>query len=71
MRIFMPERVRNFMNSLGLEKGEAIEHRMVNNSIEKAQRRVEGQNFDAARTSSSTTTSPTISVTTSTSSATS
>ena len=49
MRIFMPERVRNFMNSLGLEKGEAIEHRMVNNSIEKAQRRVEGQNFDARK----------------------
>ena len=49
MRIFMPERVRNFMNSLGLEKGEAIEHRMVSNSIEKAQRRVEGQNFDARK----------------------
>ena len=49
MRIFMPERVRNFLNSLGLEKGEAIEHRMVNNSIEKAQRRVEGQNFDARK----------------------
>ena len=37
------------MQSLGLEKGEAIEHRMVNNSIEKAQRRVEGQNFDARK----------------------
>ena len=49
MRIFTPERVRNFMQSLGLEKGEAIEHRMVNNSIEKAQRRVEGQNFDARK----------------------
>ena len=46
MRIFTPERVRNFMKSLGLEKGEAIEHRMVNSSIEKAQRRVEGRNFD-------------------------
>ena len=49
MRIFTPERIRNFMKSLGLEYGEAIEHRMVNNSIEKAQRRVEGQNFDARK----------------------
>ena len=49
MRIFTPERVRNFMQSLGLEPGEAIEHGMVNRSIEKAQRRVEGQNFDARK----------------------
>ena len=49
MRIFTPERVRNFMQSLGLERGEAIEHGMVNRSIEKAQRRVEGQNFDARK----------------------
>ncbi len=49
MRIFATDRVRGFMNSLGLEKGEAIEHRFVNNSIEKAQRRVEGQNFDARK----------------------
>ncbi len=49
MRIFTPERIRNFMKSLGLEHGEAIEHGMVNRSIEKAQRRVEGQNFDARK----------------------
>ena len=49
MRIFTPERVRNFMQTLGLEKGEAIEAGMVNRSIEKAQRRVEGQNFDARK----------------------
>ncbi len=29
-----------------MEKGEAIEHRMVTNAIEKAQRKVEGRNFD-------------------------
>lgn len=46
MRIFASERVRNFMQALGMEKGEAIEHRMVNNAIEKAQRKVEGRNFD-------------------------
>ena len=49
MRIFASDRLRNFMGSLGLEHGEAIEHRMVNNSIEKAQRRVEGRNFDARK----------------------
>ena len=49
MRIFASDRLRKFMQSLGLEHGEAIEHRMVNNSIEKAQRRVEGRNFDARK----------------------
>jgi len=46
MRIFASERVRGFMQALGMEEGEAIEHRMVNNAIEKAQRKVEGRNFD-------------------------
>lgn len=46
MRIFASERVRNFMQALGMENGEAIEHRMVDNAIEKAQRKVEGRNFD-------------------------
>ncbi len=49
MRIFIPERMRNFIQSAGLEEGEALEHRLVNRSIEKAQRRVEGQNFDARK----------------------
>ena len=46
MRIFASDRVRNFMQALGMDEGEAIEHRMVTNSIEKAQRKVEGRNFD-------------------------
>jgi len=46
MRIFANDRVRSLMQSIGLENGEAIEHRMVNNAIEKAQRKVEGHNFD-------------------------
>jgi len=46
MRIFASERVKNFMQALGMERGEAIEHRMVTNAIEKAQRKVEGRNFD-------------------------
>jgi preprotein translocase subunit SecA len=46
MRIFMSDRVRSFMQSLGMDRGEAIEHKMVTNAIEKAQRKVEGRNFD-------------------------
>ena len=46
MRIFASERVKSFMLALGMERGEAIEHRMVTNAIEKAQRKVEGRNFD-------------------------
>ena len=46
MRIFASERVKMFMQKLGMEKGEAIEHSMVTNSIEKAQKKVEGRNFD-------------------------
>ena len=46
MRIFASDRVKNFMKAVGMEKGEAIEHRMVSNAIEKAQRKVEGRNFD-------------------------
>jgi preprotein translocase subunit SecA len=46
MRLFASDRVRNIMQALGMEKGEAIEHKMVSNAIEKAQRKVEGRNFD-------------------------
>lgn len=46
MRIFASDRVKNFMKALGMKEGEAIEHRMVSNAIEKAQRKVEERNFD-------------------------
>ncbi|MBX9913685.1 MAG: SEC-C domain-containing protein, partial [Pseudomonadaceae bacterium] len=46
MRIFASDRVKGFMKALGMQAGEAIEHRMVTNAIEKAQRKVEGRNFD-------------------------
>ncbi|HQQ61988.1 MAG TPA: preprotein translocase subunit SecA [Pseudomonadales bacterium] len=46
MRIFASERVKSIMQALGMQRGEAIEHSMVTNSIEKAQRKVEGRNFD-------------------------
>ncbi|MCC6199557.1 MAG: SEC-C domain-containing protein, partial [Moraxellaceae bacterium] len=46
MRIFASDRVKNMMRSLGMQKGEAIEHRWVTRSIEGAQRKVESRNFD-------------------------
>ncbi len=46
MRIFASDRTRKLMQALGMKDGEAIEHRMVSNAIEKAQRKVEGRNFD-------------------------
>ena len=46
MRIFVSESIRNMMHKLNAESGEAIEHKMINRSIENAQRKVEGHNFD-------------------------
>jgi len=46
MRIFASERIANMMRKLGMEHGEAIEHPWVTRSIENAQRKVEGRNFD-------------------------
>jgi preprotein translocase subunit SecA len=46
MRIFASDRVKNMMRSLGMQQGEAIEHRWVTRSIENAQRKVEARNFD-------------------------
>ena len=46
MRIFAAERVSGLMQKLGVEEGEAIEHRWVTKAIENAQRKVEGRNFD-------------------------
>ena len=46
MRIFGIDRIGPIMQRLGMEEGEAIEHKMVSKAIERAQKRVEGQNFD-------------------------
>ena len=46
MRIFASERVSNLMLKLGMEEGVPIEHNMVSKSIENAQKKVEGHNFD-------------------------
>jgi preprotein translocase subunit SecA len=46
MRIFTPPRLRSMLQNLGLEKGEAIEHRWVTRAIENAQLKVESHHFD-------------------------
>ena len=46
MRIFASDQMKNMMQRVGLEDGESIEHRMLSGAIERAQKRVEGRNFD-------------------------
>ncbi|MFV0245370.1 MAG: preprotein translocase subunit SecA [Qingshengfaniella sp.] len=46
MRIFGSERLDNMLGKLGMKEGEAIAHPWVNKSLEKAQAKVEGRNFD-------------------------
>ena len=45
MRMFGSERIAGVMDRMGFEEGEMIEHRMINNSIENAQKKVEENNF--------------------------
>jgi len=46
LRIFGADRLKNLMERLGMEEGVPIEHKWVTRSIESAQKRVEGQNFE-------------------------
>ena len=46
MRIFGSDRLDKVLKTLGLEEGEAIVHPWVNKSLERAQAKVEGRNFD-------------------------
>jgi preprotein translocase subunit SecA len=46
LRIFASDRVALIMQKLGMQAGEAIEHRWITQAIENAQRKVEGRNFD-------------------------
>ena len=46
MRIFGSERLDKVLSTLGMKEGEAIVHPWVNKSLEKAQAKVEGRNFD-------------------------
>ena len=45
MRLFGSERLMNVFNALGVEDGEQIEHKMLSGAIEKAQEKIENNNF--------------------------
>ena len=49
MRIFGSDRLQNIMRRLGMEEGIPIEHRMVTRAIERAQKQVEGRNFETRK----------------------
>ncbi len=49
MRLFGSDRISMIMEKLGMEEGEVIESALVSRQIEGAQKRVEGQNFDARK----------------------
>ncbi|MFT4602715.1 MAG: preprotein translocase subunit SecA [Arenicella sp.] len=46
MRIFGSDRIKKFMERMGMDEDEPIEHSMISNAIAKAQKKVEGHNFD-------------------------
>jgi len=46
MRIFGGERIDKVLGSLGIQRGEAIAHPMMNKTLEMSQRKVEARNFD-------------------------
>src|SRR5699024_9144045 len=45
MRLFGSEKIINVFNALGVEEGEQIEHKMLSSAIEKAQKKIEGNNY--------------------------
>ncbi len=49
MRIFTPPKMQGMLQKLGMEDGEAIEHRWVSRAIESAQKKVENHNFDVRK----------------------
>jgi preprotein translocase subunit SecA len=49
MRIFGSDRIKGLMGRLGMAEGEPIEHSLVTKSIERAQKQVEGRNFETRK----------------------
>ena len=50
MRLFGSEKLINMFNAIGVPYGEQIEHKMLSNAIEKAQEKIEGNNFGIRKT---------------------
>lgn len=49
MRLFGSEKLISMFNSLGVPEGEQIQHKMLSDAIEKAQKKIEGNNFSARK----------------------
>lgn len=49
MRIFGSDRMRNFLQKVGLKNNEAIHHPWINKALEKAQKKVEARNYDVRK----------------------
>ena len=50
MRIFGGDQIDGILKKLGLKKNESINHPWINKAMERAQKRVEGRNFDIRKT---------------------
>ncbi len=50
MRLFGSDRIVKLMDRMGIEEGEVIQHSMITSSIERAQRKVEENNFGTRKT---------------------
>lgn len=50
MRIFGSERIDSVLQNLGLKEGESIKHAWISKALERAQKKVEGRNFDIRKT---------------------
>ena len=50
MRIFGSDRIDSVLKNLGLNKGESIKHAWISKALERAQKKVEGRNFDIRKT---------------------
>jgi len=50
MRIFGSESIDSIMKKFGLKEGESIDHPWINKALERAQKRVEGRNYDIRKT---------------------
>ena len=50
MRIFGSEKIDSVLKSLGLKEGESIKHAWISKALERAQKKVEGRNFDIRKT---------------------
>ena len=50
MRIFGSESINSIMQKFGLKEGESIDHPWINKALERAQKRVEGRNYDIRKT---------------------